>query len=641
MLYRATALVASIVVAGCAEGERPVGLDGGASGEDAGGPPPHPCARAGAEVICVGDVATECDGSGGVAAESDCPAEGLVCARGLGCRSCLPGRGTCDGDVPLRCADDGSGMVRGDPCDAAAGETCNPIRGACDGLCAQAEEARSYIGCEYFPTVTINPELYREFEFAVAVANPQSMPADVTITRGDATVETARIEPGELVVIKLPWVEELRQIDPEFGLGVETSALVSSGAYRLVSTVPVTAYQFNALDYEIPTDCADELRRAELFGDGVCQSHTNDASLLLPTHALTGSYLVLSFPSRTVVHGGVVGGTQVRSSPGFFTVVGVEESPVTVEIKVTAFVEASADGAVRALAPGESATFTLARGDALQLVTQSPRAATDCPAGGPVDSLPTGVTNNYCPMARTHDLTGSEVRSTGRVQVIAGHACAFVPFNRWACDHLEESVFPVESWGRESIVAVTRPLRGEPNLVRVVSAHDGNAITFEPPVHPPVTLGRGQVVELESSMDFRVSGSEPFAVMQLLVGQDYFGPGASGFMAVGDPGLSLVIPSEQFRSDYIFLAPASYRENHLTVIAPDGAEVVLDGTAIAGDLFAPIGATGMRSARLPIEGGVHRITGAEPFGITVHGFGTYTSYIYPGGLDIEAIGPPI
>ena len=35
--------------------------------------------------------------------------------------------------------------------------------------------------------------------------------------------------------------------------------------------------------------------------------------------------------------------------------------------------------------------------------------------------------------------------------------------------------------------------------------------------------------------------------------------------------------------------------------------------------------------------GNHEITGDQPFGITVYGYGAYTSYWYPGGLNLEEI----
>ena len=46
-------------------------------------------------------------------------------------------------------------------------------------------------------------------------------------------------------------------------------------------------------------------------------------------------------------------------------------------------------------------------------------------------------------------------------------------------------------------------------------------------------------------------------------------------------------------------------------------------------------------ARVPISGGQHNISSDQAFGIVVYGFGSYTSYMYPGGLDFEQINPLI
>jgi hypothetical protein len=250
-----------------------------------------------------------------------------------------------------------------------------------------------------------------------------------------------------------------------------------------------------------------------------------------------------------------------------------------------------------------------------------------------------GETVEYCALGADYDLTGSEVRATRPVAVVGGHNCTFVPFNRWACDHLEEQLFPVESWGRDVLVSTTEPIRREPNLLRIVSGHDGNVIRFEPELVPELVLGRGELVDVEVSEHVRVVGSQPLAVVQLLVGQDYFGRGASGPGGTGDPSMSLGIPTEQLRTEYTFLAPDTYTESFVNVTAPEGSRVLLDGRLL--DVSTPIGATGHAAARIAIEPGVHRIEGNAPFGIVVYGFARYTSYMVPGGLDLRAISPPI
>ncbi len=618
-----------LVAAACGGRRGPGGGDGGPGGGDGG---VYMCSRGGPTIVCNGVTELTCNSDGSVASMRTCTAEGLVCAPGLGCRMCVPGTGSCEGNTTRTCNADGMGWTAGATCDAAAGETCNVSTGVCASLCRDAEASSSYIGCEYWPTTVMNAGLADEFEFAVVVANPQSVPADVTITRGGAAVTSATVAPGSLETITLPYVPELKGDDTH-----QASVLVRGGAYRLRSTVPVTVYQFNALEYRVSRDCAREADDPLNIPDGQCFSYTNDASLLLPTHVLTANYMVLSRP--TMINYLTDGIDEVYlTSPGFFAVIGVDDAPTTVSVDFTAHVEASMDGMVRAFNPGDNGMFTLEQGDVLQIATTQPQT---CLNPGTTEPYGLGATITYCQPGNDYDLTGTIVRAGAgqRVAVISGHNCDFVPYNRWACDHLEEAMFPLEAWGQDYIVSMTAPLRSEPNLIRIVSGHDNNMLTFDPPVQPSQTLNRGQILEFEASMDFRVTGTDAFSVVQHLVGQDYAGLGSSGMMGNGDPALGLAIPTEQFRTSYTFLAPTTYVVSYVNVTAPDGAEVILDGAPVTG--WRTVGGSGFSTTRLMINGGSHEISSTSaPFGIVVYGFGSYTSYMYPGGLDFEAINIP-
>jgi hypothetical protein len=109
----------------------------------------------------------------------------------------------------------------------------------------------------------------------------------------------------------------------------------------------------------------------------------------------------------------------------------------------------------------------------------------------------------------------------------------------------------------------------------------------------------------------------------------------------GDPSMSLAVPVEQYRSQYLFHAPTNYQTNYLDIIAPAGATVMLDGAAITN--FQPIGGSGYSLARVtplgngPLGDGNHSITGSMAFGIQVYGYGMDTSYWYPGGLNLELV----
>jgi hypothetical protein len=92
----------------------------------------------------------------------------------------------------------------------------------------------------------------------------------------------------------------------------------------------------------------------------------------------------------------------------------------------------------------------------------------------------------------------------------------------------------------------------------------------------------------------------------------------------------------------VFLAPLDYPVSFVDVVQPMGAEVVLDG-APAGGSLVEIGNSGYGVRRVPLDpttGGAHVLTSDEPVGIQVMGYGNYTSYQYPGGLNLDVIAPP-
>jgi hypothetical protein len=247
----------------------------------------------------------------------------------------------------------------------------------------------------------------------------------------------------------------------------------------------------------------------------------------------------------------------------------------------------------------------------------------------------------YCKPTREDDLTGTRVRASGRLAVYSGHPCSFVPFDRFACDHLEEAAPPLETWGRSVVVAVTAPLKNEPNVVRIVSSRDDNRITFVPEVHAEVTLDAGEMMEFQATRDFRVDGQKPLSVAQFLVGQGFDGlqqaHDSVRDQENGDPSFTLVAPVEQFRTSYDFLAPNTYEQSWVLVTAPVGRAVVLDGLPVTG--FTTVEGTELQTARVRIDSGVHEMRGDAPFGLQLYGFGAFTSYMAPAGLNLDPINP--
>jgi hypothetical protein len=107
---------------------------------------------------------------------------------------------------------------------------------------------------------------------------------------------------------------------------------------------------------------------------------------------------------------------------------------------------------------------------------------------------------------------------------------------------------------------------------------------------------------------------------------------------IGDPAMAIAVPVEQYRTEYSFHAPVNYDKNYVNIVAQDGTQVLLDGNVVTG--FEPIGSTGYGLVRVLLDNtgtGTHRLQSNTPFGITVYGYGAYTSYWYAGGLNLKPI----
>ena len=132
------------------------------------------------------------------------------------------------------------------------------------------------------------------------------------------------------------------------------------------------------------------------------------------------------------------------------------------------------------------------------------------------------------------------------------------------------------------------------------------------------------------------SGTRITANHKIVVAQYMQGQTAGG--NTGDPAMAIAVPVDQFRANYLFHSPLNYEKNYVNIVAPTGVAVTLDGAPVGG--FVAVGGTGYSVARPLLANnadGNHAITAPEPISISVYGYGQYTSYWYPGGLDLHLI----
>jgi cysteine-rich repeat protein len=523
---------------------------------------------------CSGFITTRCNtcGNGMIEAGEVCDdgntKDDFTCS--ADCRqACGIGYGECTGNTSKYCGFDLSGkaVVQTEQCDALKGLSCKS--GLCQGTCAVSALGSSYLGCDYYPTITNNALLSQSVgDFAVTVANSGTKTANVTVTQGATTVTTTTVAAGDVAVIVLPWTS----------LATARTVLVPDGAYRVRTDQPVTVYQYNPLNYQ---------------KSGSGYTYTNDASLLLPTNTWTGNYMV-------------VGRNDWQGYPGLYAVVAKEDN-TTVTLLPSATGKSIYAGA--GVAADGTGTVTLNEGDVLHVTSSGDTAQ------------PSLV-----------DVTGTRIQADKPVEVIGGHECTDVPYNITACDHLEEAMLPIETLGSDYLVSP--PLSaGTPRvrMVRIIATEPNTTITYNPPqAGAPTTLAAvGSYVEInQTTAAFEITADHRIMVAEYLVGQTLDSK-------PGDPAMVLAVPVQQYRTHYLFHAPTNYESSYVNITAPTGTTVTLDsmtlaaGTAIGGTGYSVI------SVELDKTGtGNHVIDASDRVGITVYGYGQYTSYWYPGGLEL-------
>ena len=434
-------------------------------------------------------------------------------------------------------------------------------------------------------------------------------------------------------------------------------------AYRVVSSIPINAYQFNPLE------------NVDVF--------SNDASILLPSNVLGKYYLVMTREET------------FQELKGFLTVVGIDPSGTEVAVTVTAPTLASND--IPHMEPGETRTFVLQQYDVLNIETDAYGA----------------------------DLTGSVVMARHPVAVFGGseaanapntsHCCpggdCGFPFEQawmgckdrddcicewphanlkppqdiackdnWGCskyitccaDHLEKQMFPVKAWGTEYVATHTYPRAGEKDEWRIMAAEAGTKLAIVPKQTDVLApLDQGEYIDFESSEHFEIHAEKPILVGQFLEAQDAPDPNIGGVVGpkdarIGDPDFILVPPVEQFRKDYVFLAPNKYVIDGVNIVVPVGVSVYLDGKELRqedltfmpaaqimdtlsqkklkdpselGGQFGDYGLVGTSGKwavwRLIVTDGVHVAEADQPFGVISYGYDQYVSYGYPAGLNLD------
>ncbi len=502
---------------------------------------------------------------------------------------CAPGSTSCvDGDTYQECNDQGTDW--GDPVDCPAGDICQ--NGQCVSACEAAAQTKSNVGCEFWAADMSNLPPRDTYVFAVAISNP-SFDKSVNIeifdrnnNNNEQQIITDAIDPRQVKIFNLSGSHNGQQGYYTGDAGILNSGIVQGRAFRITSDLPVVATQFNPI--------------------GGASGHTTDASLLLPTHTLGADYIHLAWN-----RGYGAGST--------LDVVATQDD-TTITITPSVNTGAGSNG-LPAMTQGQPTDVTINRYDYIQITV------------GP---------NNP-------DLSGTQISASAPVAVFGGHSCANVPTtSTTACDHVEEQIFPLETWGKDYIAA-RNPVRNQGNpenmVWRIIAAEDNTTINFDPPVTigSEVTLNGGQMVQFEDTQDFAVTADDPILLAGYMIGCN----GANVPGCPGDPYMVQMVSVEQYQKDYVFLVDSSYDADFAKLVRPTGSMVEVACLGVVPEnRWTTIGNSGFDWATIDMNPGeancttgTNEATSAQGFGIYVSGQSSAASYAYPGGLALQTINP--
>ena len=239
-------------------------------------------------------------------------------------------------------------------------------------------------------------------------------------------------------------------------------------------------------------------------------------------------------------------------------------------------------------------------------------------------------------------LFGTLIDADQKVAVSATNGCVRIDIG--ACDYITEFMTPVETWGKEFILASSRNEANNDHFL-VLAHQDGTELTLNGDNANKVTISAGQVHDFYGGLSSALvrnfdllSSNKPVLVLQVLTGGTYRNDDLTS-STTGDPAAHLVQPTQQFLNDAIISTPAEgFNVNYLTIVAKSsdvsGGLIKLNNVVIPSSKFTTAGLSGYSIARLDIAVGTHRVQSTNGFAAYVTGFGISDGYSYSGGTGL-------
>lgn len=478
-------------------------------------------------------------------------------------------------------------------CNTKAGDTC--VEGLCRSQCDLAP--RGNVGCSFFPVNLWSTSTVGELGIVVTNTS-ETLSADVTLDGPVRPTPSNRqtVPPGAAVIFRVP-----------HGDAKLTQTEQAMKGMHLSSTAPVAVYQFHPID------------AATVF--------SGSATLLLPEHVMAKNYFVMSYTYNAELI------TTPPQGQGLLAVVALSDNT---KVEVTVPVETMPGPGVPGLKAGQTMTRTLNRMEVLEVAQLKSR----------------------------EDISGATVKASAPVAVYGGAGGVSIPMSAVGGNHLGVQMFPLETWGKKYMAAkVKQRNASDRDYYRIVASVDNTTITLKGGPGLPMTvpkLSRSQTFEFSTAADFVIEADQPILAFQYMPawgnlsgaydtsqfpdglptecpGSTRSGP--DSVRCLGDANITPLIPIEQFRSDYIFYVPLTYKYNFINVYAPMDAKLMLDGNPVSEPFKPIVDNLGRAILRIKEDGKNHRLTANQPFGIIGYGYAYATSYSYAGGLNLAKINP--
>jgi hypothetical protein len=255
--------------------------------------------------------------------------------------------------------------------------------------CEESEKNPSNLGCEYW-AVDLPQDRGNSVggdgrggaeaqTWAVVVSNPGNADSQVSIYAASdlaTPIQTVTVPPDGLQIVEMPRSDIY-------------ATSITDNSFRIVSNRPIAAHQFNPLN------------------NVAVQS--NDASLLFPVNALTGSYRLLSYRTRVTWYAAA---TIVAVAEGTTTVTVVSPD----EIYSPEGGERSEEGVIDGWDDRDPRTFTLQQGQVLNLSTRF-----------------------------STDISGMSIEADQPVAVFSSAAGIYIPTGTGTSDHIEHQMLPLQA----------------------------------------------------------------------------------------------------------------------------------------------------------------------------------------------------